>query len=225
MAESDTFRPEAPHRVSDPSLEEMLRRARDAHLGETADLPRGSHLTPEPAAPRGAPTGWLHSSAVLVLGIVLGVLATVVVVQAHGPATVPPGTAQTTATPTVAPPTPTSTPTPLPTATDTPIPTPTATPTPSPTPYPLGNIVGMAKAYYDQLGPNAGVDILQDVTGLAIQSQDSGQLTVCIAFDVAAIAAPGTTTGWGIRTFTLAPDSTGTWSVVQMGGPSSCNLS
>lgn len=228
MDGSDDFRPEAEQRASDPSLADMLRRAREAPLGgarqDTIGRAEPAHLTPRLTGARwSAPALWLHSCAVLVLGILLGVLATTATVQAglmgswrQAPAatqTVPISASQ---SPAADPPPPTAAP---PDAS-----WPTATPNPRLALLGVGDVVALARDFYDYQSPYAGVYVLRDVTGLAIQRPEPAQLTVCMAYEYAPITAPDAVAGTDTRLFTLRQASDGTWRLLGMGGSGSCSL-
>ncbi|WIG58314.1 MAG: hypothetical protein OJF49_001059 [Ktedonobacterales bacterium] len=221
------FPPEPRRRASDPSLEEMLRRARDTPLDDGME-PIGQpapRLRPLPSQPQLWRQGAaLPSRVVFWIGVMVGALVMYLAIRAQpfagSAAPQPPAAQYATATATAAPPIPTDTPLPTPTPTD----VPTATPVPTVSPPPTDGIVALAKAYYDQQGPFAGSYVLLDATAVQIQSQSDNQLTVCIAYEVATLAAPDTVADTGTRTFTLVAANDGTWQVVQMGGTGSCSV-
>lgn len=141
-------RPEPAQRASDPSLEEMLRRARAARLGDETGYDRPAspaHLPPPGDWHDRRLWGWLLFVAGVLAGVlvsicVASVAATVSSWSAPVALSTPPATA------TAIPATPTSTPTPLPTVT----PTATAVALAPPT---TDEIVTLAQAFYDNQAP------------------------------------------------------------------------
>jgi hypothetical protein len=195
-------------------LEEMLRRARDAHLGDATDN-NGLGLAAFERPPdwRGSRLwGWLLFAAGLLAGVLLSVcVVTVAATVSRWTAQLAPATPM--AAVTAIPAAPTSTPTPFPTV------TPTATP---PT---TDEIISLVQDFYDNQGPYASNYVLLDVTDLQIQSQDGTELTACISYESASVNAPDTVAFYNTRLFTLAVNSDGNWQVVQMGESGSCTQS
>jgi hypothetical protein len=233
---SGDFRPEADQRASDPSLEDMLRRARDAHLGADLGATIGNqymarlhrHPTPERQV---APVGWRYSVVVFVVGLLVGVLVTRGVIQAGKlmrgtPAQRQNSAPHSSAASTVVPTVPANTP--LPTTTNTPVSTPTDMPTatavPALQPPTIDEIVSVAQDFYNTLGPYAGTYVFTEATAVQIQSLDESQLTACIAFDFASVDSPDTVAGSDTRRFVLSPATDGTWQVVEMDSAASCSL-
>lgn len=229
MDDNNNVRPGPKRRASDPSLEDMLRRARDARLGDTRDLPSldwpmqaNLHPATTPSAPRPLFGSW----ALLLVGVLLGMLLSYGVVQWSRPprddALQSPSTTAT-LSPVAAPPTATPVPT------DTPSPTPTDAPTAPtstvPLPPSVEEIVSLARDFYDRWPPHVGTHMLVDSAIVQVQSQDNVHITACIAFDVATVATPYTQVGQDTRLFTLVPTIDGTWQVTGMYYSGSCSLS
>lgn len=216
MDGSNDVRPEPPRRASDPSLEDMLRRARDAHLGGESDTPPPNtafHRFLRPSAPYGGDGPGSGGWTLFLSGVIIGILLCYGIIQAstNSPSLPPQTVTQSTAT---------AQPTTTPTATETPIPT--ASPELYLPPPTSAEIVALVQNYYDNYGPFAGTYVLVDVTTLQIDSSDEHQLTVCIAYDAATVTAPDTVVGSNTRLFTLLAAPEGSWQVVQMGGSNSC---
>jgi hypothetical protein len=222
--------PERRRRASDPSLEEMLRRARDARLGDDfddfttsgTDMPR---FTPFPATGhRGHHDRRWRDRMLLVIGMGLcllgGYTAAQVCTIASDIASWEQASFQTTtAAPTVTPAIPTDTPFLAPTD------VPTATPDlNSPSLLTPDEITALAQDYYDNQGPFAGTYVMMDGPQIYIQGQDESQLTVCIVYDYAPVSSPDTIAGNDSRTLTLSPASDGSWQVVELGAHASCSL-
>lgn len=221
MDGSNDVHPESGYHAPDPSLEEMLRRARDARLGDARDndVPTPPAYGPAREQRVSRVRDWL----LVVAGVLAGVLLSVCVIDVA--ATVSSWTAAVspaapTAAATATPAAPTSTPTPFPTAT--PVPTATAAIAVPPT---ADEIIRLVQDFYDNQGPYAGSYIMLDVTGLQIQSRDETQLTVCISYEAATVDAPDTAAASNTRPFTLAANSEGSWQVVAMGESGSCSIS
>jgi hypothetical protein len=204
---SNDFRPKAEQRASDPSLEEMLRRARDARLGTRLgtnlpyDLSRViSLLTTNLAA---IAQSWAQGWRYLVAGILIGVSLTCAVTQPWtvGSQDEHSSTASATAAPT---------------ATDTTV----AVPPPPST----NEISALVRDYYDDESQLAGERVMTSVDGMQIQYQDAAQLTVCVEYDSALVSSPDMVDGTNTRTFTLAPGSNDVWQVMLMGESNSCSL-
>lgn len=235
MLGSDDFRSERGHRASDPSLEEMLRRARDACLGGTLDTTSvdAPRFTPFPTTEsRAAFRGRWRDCALLVIGVLLGALVTCMAVRVGALASgvseqqlTPVQSTPSSATPISAVPTDA----PLPTPTDTPVPTPTDMSTdtryPDPPPPTADDIVSLAQHFYDNESLFAGIYVMMNGPKVQVQSQGETQITVCIAYDYASVASSDTVVGNDTRTFTLCPDSIGTWHVAAIGDAASCSLS
>lgn len=234
MLDDDDFPAEPEHRVSDPSLEEMLRRARDVRLDDTleaaeADVPR---FRPFATLAGGVARGWLRDCALLVIGVLLGALVACTAVRVgtlgSSAATLTQPTTPNIPTSTL-PAAATTTPTPLPTPTSTPVPTPTLVPTATVAAVPMlpttNEIVSLVQAFYDNGSAFAGSYVLVNVTNMQLQQQEDAQLTVCIAYQVATVASPNTVADSNTRPFTLSPTTDGSWQVVQMGAGGSCSLS
>lgn len=220
MDGSPDFRPEPAHRASDPSFEEMLRRARDARLGNAIDNdgPLPTAYVP-PADWRDSRLwGWLLFAAGVLAGVLLSVcVVNVTTTVSSWRAEIAPPAAVT-----ALPAAPTSTPTPFPTVTPTATPFPTVTLTAPPTTV---EIISLVQDFYDTQEPDGSSYLLLDVTGLQIQSQDELGLTACVSYGAASVNAPDTVAFSDTRLFTLAADSDGSWQVVQMDGSDSCSLS
>ncbi len=219
MLGSDDLRPEARRHAPDLSVEEMLRRARGARLGETPQLPIADVQPPRfmpfsTGEQRLVPGEWLHSSAVLMLGLLLGICFTFALVHAGASENNP------APTPVVAqlPPTPTDTPVPRPT--DTPLPAPTAAPS-----YPTADqIVSLAQDYIDNQSEYAGSYVMTGQALLQVQSQDETQLSVCMQFGLASVDTPDIVVLTDTRLFVLSPDINESWHVVETGDSASCSL-
>lgn len=237
MDGSDDFRPEAEQRASDPSLADMLRRARAARLGDTPPTTpadgQSARFVPLTTNERHvASVWWLQSVVVFMVGMLIGVLLACGVIQAGMLVRGAPMQGQTTAqhtapVPPLVPTMPADTP--LPATTNTPVPTPTEIPTattsPASSPPTIDEIVASAQDFYNTQGPDTGAYVFVDATAVQIQSLDATQLTACIAFNIASVASPNTVTGSDTRSFVLEPSSDGTWHIVGMGSAASCSLS
>lgn len=209
MLDDDDF-PAEPQRAPDPSVEEMLRRARAVRLDDAhgAAYTSAPHFRPF-AAEEGQPAlgGWLRDCALLVIGVLLGALVACTAIRVgtlvSSPSTLVQPASQN--TPTTAPPA-TTTATPLPTPTDTPSPSPTVVPTATaaaiPTPPTTNEVVSLVQAYYDNDSPFAGTYVLVNITNMQLQHQDDSQLMVCIAYQVATAASPVTVADSNTRPFT-----------------------
>ena len=173
MDGSPDFRPEPARRAPDPSFEEMLRRARDARLGDAIDSDGSMPAVYVPPADwrDSRLGGWLLFAAGVLAGVLISVcVVTVATTVSSWRAQVAP--AAPTATATALPAAPTSTPTPFPTVTPTATPSPTATPAVSAPPPTSDEIISLVQDFYDTQGPDASSYVLLDVTGLQIQSED-----------------------------------------------------
>lgn len=219
MDGSNDFRPEAAHRASDPSIEEMLRRARDAPLDDTVGAPhrQAPHLTPFSAMSSArVRTGILPGRIVFLAGVLVGVLMVYMVVRAG----VLISSAVTPAQPVAQP---ASTATTFVSPTATPLPTPTDVPT-APVAPTADEIVALAQQFYDNLTPFAGTYVFVDATAAEVESQNATQLTACIVYEYAATASPDTIIGTDTRLFTLILASDCSWQVMGMGSSGSCSL-
>ena len=223
MDDSNDVRPRSAHHASDPSLEDMLRRARDAHLGGThhlpsLDQPMQANLRPAttPSGTRPLFGGW----ALMLVGILIGMLLSYGVVQWSR---TPRDDAQQSPSPTTAlsPVTAPPTATPVPTNT----PTPTDAPTAAPLPVTATELAALAQRFYDTIGPYAGTYVLMDTPALQTISSDSTHMTLCVAYQYASAADPNTAVGSDARWFRYTFSSTGGWAVEAMGPAASCSLS
>lgn len=237
MDGSDDFRLAAERRASDPSLEDMLRRAREARLGDTLPTTTAdgqpTRFVPLTTNERHmAAVWWRHSVVVFMVGMLIGALLACGVIQAdalvRGASTPGQTTVQhTSPAPTVVPTTPADTPLPAPTNTPAPTPTemPTATLSSASPPPTIDEIVSSAQDFYNTLSPDTGAYVFMDATAVQIQSLGATQLTACIAFDVASVTSPDTVTGSDTRSFVLELTGESAWQVVEMGSTASCSLS
>jgi hypothetical protein len=196
MDGSNDFHPEAKARASDPSLEEILRRARDARLGGRlgTNLPfdvsrRVSLLTANVVA---IAHSWAQDWRYFVAGILIGVSLTCAVMQSWvaGNRDTQPSTASAPAAPI---------------ATDTAVPV-----SPPPT---TDDISALVRDYYDHESQFAGERLLTAVDVVQIQYADATQLTACVEYDSALVSSPDMVDGTNSRTFTLAsgPEASGEW--------------
>ena len=109
-------------------------------------------------------------------------------------------------------------------ATDTPLPTPTDAASPTPTEIPtvteaatsllppiIDEILSLAQDYINNQSVYAGSYVMVGESAVQIQSQDDAQLTACIEFDLALVAAPATVSG---ADMCLYAESSQQWRVV-----------
>jgi len=194
----------------------MVRRARDARLGAIRP-PR--FTTNSPAERRVGDARWFTGVALLVLGILIGVVFTGMIGQlsAHSDSVTGPPTAISQYATTI------PTDTTLPTYTPTTTPLATATPSAALTPTDT-QIVAVIQDYIDNESVYTGAYELTHATVLQTQWQGQGQLTACVAFDFASTAPTDTSNGYDMRIFTLYYID-GTWTVTQMGDSDSCSMS
>jgi hypothetical protein len=202
--------PRSRRHASEPSLTEMVRRARDARLGPT-HTPR---FTTNSLAERHAVHGrWFTVVALLVLGILIGAVFTAMVGQLSartGSASTPQTSISQYAT-TV--------------PTDTPLPTFTPTVVPA---SPLTSTTAILAALRDYIDIQSIYAGTYELTAAAIVQerwQDETHLTACIAFDMTTIAAPDIVVTYDIHPVTFVRDSDGAWQVVELFYSGSCSLS
>lgn len=214
-------RPARQHRASDPSLEDMLRRARDARLGDDQTTPPYTNpfgvLASGPIPlPETSPQA--RSVALFLVGVMVGILLCYGLIQANA--------SPTTDTTSPQAPIPTqSAATALPTSMPTATPPPTDTPTPFPTTITATELAALAQRFYDTLGPDAGTYVLMDTPTLLTISADSTNMTLCVAYQYATVADPNTAVGSDARWFRYTFTTTEGWSVQAMGPAASCSLS
>ena len=105
--------------------------------------------------------------------------------------------------------------------TQTPVP-----PPPTPTPQPSLSVDNAEKLiinYYDEQGEFAGTYLIKQITSMSIPNSDPTQV-LCVEYDVSPIYSPETLFQTDTRTFNMQLSGKD-WTVVGMGGTSSCTVS